>query len=152
MTFLSSCLRTSTFQNVATVSRGRRPICVRLTNQNSSRHQNTTTARRHNTTTTNSTTTNTGNHTGSGPATPKNNATPVHHTDTGGNGYGSGGGGKRIGPLSLAIGTIAGTCGSLAGMGGGFIMIPVRTQSDRPNSRPLTREILYILYVYIFLY
>lgn len=139
MTFLSSCLRTSTLQNVAAISRRRRHNSLRLTN-----------ARRHNTTTTNSTTTNTGSHTGGGRATPKNNATPVHHADAGGNG--GNGGGKRIGPLSLAIGTIAGTCGSLAGMGGGFIMIPVRTQSDRPNSRPLTREILYILYVYIFLY
>ena len=139
MTFLSSCLRTSTFQTVAAVSRGRRPNCVLLTTTKASRrgpgkltttpstlHQNTTTARRRNTTTTNSTTTNTGSKTSGGRAIPKNNATPVHHPDV----NGSGSGGKRIGPLSLAIGTIAGTCGSLAGMGGGFIMIPVRTQSD----------------------
>ena len=126
MTLLSSCLRNSTVQNVAAVSRRRRQNCVRLTNTHSSRgpgklttpsthHQNTNTARRNNTTPTNSAS--------GGRATPKNNTTPVHHTDAGGNGNGD----KRIGPLSFAIGTIAGTCGSLAGMGGGFIMIPVRT-------------------------
>eukprot|EP00532_Pseudo-nitzschia_australis_P009747 CAMPEP_0168241284 /NCGR_PEP_ID=MMETSP0140_2-20121125/22705_1 /TAXON_ID=44445 /ORGANISM="Pseudo-nitzschia australis, Strain 10249 10 AB" /LENGTH=257 /DNA_ID=CAMNT_0008176109 /DNA_START=198 /DNA_END=972 /DNA_ORIENTATION=+ len=32
-----------------------------------------------------------------------------------------------IQPKSFAIGTIAGTCGSLAGMGGGFLMIPLMT-------------------------
>ena len=137
MTFLSSCLRTSTLQNVAAVSRRRRPNSLRLTN-----------ARRHNTTTNNSTTTNTGNHTGGGRATPKNNATPVHHPDVNGNG-----GGKRLGPLALAIGTIAGTCGSLAGMGGGFIMIPVRT-SKRQLELPTFAEgnTIYLLCIYIFLY
>ena len=30
-------------------------------------------------------------------------------------------------PKSFAIGALAGTCGSLAGMGGGFIMIPLMT-------------------------
>lgn len=32
-----------------------------------------------------------------------------------------------IKPKSFAIGAIAGTCGSLAGMGGGFLMIPLMT-------------------------
>jgi hypothetical protein len=36
-------------------------------------------------------------------------------------------------PKSFAIGTVAGICGSLAGMGGGFIMIPLLTTRTNPR-------------------
>ena len=52
-------------------------------------------------------------------------------TTTGGNNGGVVVNGLDRSPL--LIGSIAATCGSLAGMGGGFIMIPVRTKCDGSN-------------------
>ncbi len=42
---------------------------------------------------------------------------------------------------AFTIGTIAGTCGSLAGMGGGFIMIPLMTSTYKLLSMNLTQHV-----------
>lgn len=42
---------------------------------------------------------------------------------------------------AFTIGTLAGTCGSLAGMGGGFIMIPLMTSTHKLLSMNLTQHV-----------